>query len=347
VIFFFSDVFFTSIELATWATSALEGHQHLLFLLVGIVNRFLLGLALAEDGAESLSLCYFGADHSALATLGLRCSGLDSVCLPVFRWAGGKRLLLPRLSRCLPPTFGRYFEPMVGAGALFFHLQPRRAFLGDLNPELMNFYYVLQRRPHDLYRAITRLRSSKRVYYALRILSPASRLARAARFFYLVRLSWNGLYRVNRLGRFNVPYGGRRPRNLVILPRLLAASDALQNAFLRTGDLLRTTRDARVGDLVYFDPPYPRGAQNGGGFDRYASRFFRLDDHRRLAEHAIRLARSGIHVLVTEAARKEILALYSRDFYVTLVRTKSLIAAKGGDRRQSYEAILTSYRPRR
>jgi len=290
-------------------------------------------------------LMLFSADHTTLPTLDSNYSAQEVACLPVVRWAGGKRLLVPRLVHYLPASFKRYFEPMVGSGALFFYLQPRRSVLGDLNPELVNFYQVLKARPRQLHRAIARFNPSKTAYYAARDSSPVSSLSRAARFFFLVRLSWNGLYRVNKHGWFNVPFGGRRPHTLVLLPHLLAASSALQTANIHHGDLTDTTRDARRGDLVYFDPPYPRGALEGNGFDRYASRIFRLEDHRRLADHATQLAARGIHVLITEAARKEILNLYPRTFRVAIVRGQSRIASDPADRRKSYEAILTSYRP--
>lgn len=236
---------------------------------------------------------------------------------------------------------------MVGSGALFFSLIPERAFLADINCELINFYRVLSNQPQKLYDAVHGFTPDKEAYYSLRASCPTDPLGRAARFFYLVRLSWNGLYRVNKEGAFNVPYGGRKPKQLLSFEAVQAASKALKNARLLRGDFQWTTLGIKSEDFVYFDPPYPKGASKGNGFSRYSSTGFTLDDHKRLAQYGAQLADKGVHVLVTEAARKEILKFYSESFYVTFVRTASLIAADSEFRREVYEAILTSYRVQR
>jgi len=262
---------------------------------------------------------------------------------PLIRWAGGKRSIARKLVEFVPPTFGTYFEPMVGSGALFFALRPESAVLADLNPELINFYSVIKSRPIVFYKALSPLRASKVTYYRLRRSSPSSRIARAIRFFYLVRLSWNGLYRVNRRGGFNVPFGGRCPKELVTFDAILRASRLLHKARLLWGDFEKTTSLAREGDLVYFDPPYPKGAADQDGFARYSSTGFNFDDHKRLAKYAAKLADRGVHVIITEAARKAILGLYPKVLKVSLVRSSSLIAAQSKFRRDAYEAILTSH----
>lgn len=236
---------------------------------------------------------------------------------------------------------------MVGSGALFFSVIPERAFLADINCELINFYRVLRTQPQNLHEAVCRLAADEEAYYSLRAACPTNPLSRAARFFYLVRLSWNGLYRVNKEGAFNVPYGGRKPKQLLSFQAAQAASQALKNTRLLCGDFERTTLGIKSEDFVYFDPPYPKGASQGNGFSRYSSTGFTLDDHKRLAQYGAQLADKGVHVLVTEAARKEILKFYSESFYVTFVRTSSLIAADSEFRREVYEAILTSYRVQR
>lgn len=263
---------------------------------------------------------------------------------PVIRWAGGKRLIVPRLLDFLPKTYGTYFEPMVGSGALFFALRPKNAVLADVNSELINFYTVIKNKPNDFFETVRQIRASKKTYYRLRESCPSSALERAARFFYLVRLSWNGLYRVNRQGQYNVPFGGRNPKNLVTLDAILDASRALENACLTCGDFGQTTREAKSGDLVYLDPPYPKGAADGNGFDRYSETKFTLEDHKRLARIAAALADRGVHVLITEASRKEIVSLYSDAFYRKCIRTSSLIAADSRRRRDTYEVVLTSCR---
>lgn len=263
---------------------------------------------------------------------------------PVIRWAGGKRLIVSRLLDFLPKTFGTYFEPMIGSGALFFALGPRRAVLADVNPELMNFYKVIQTDPRLFYSAISLLRASRSRYYQLRKADPSSQLNRAVRFFYLIRLSWNGIYRVNREGKFNVPFGGRSPKELVTLEAIEKASRALKKVHLLCGDFEETTATARAGDLVYLDPPYPKGAVTDNGFDRYHKTKFTLDDHKRLHDHAQRLAARGVYVLMTEAPTRDIIGLYDGQFNIELVKSTCLIAADSESRGFVNEAVITSYK---
>lgn len=270
-------------------------------------------------------------------------STIADLSKPLIRWAGGKRSIANKLHDFLPKTFGTYFEPMVGGGALFFSLDPERAVLADVNPELINLYKVIRSEPFNFYRRIRRLRASKAAYYRLRDWYPSEPLDKAVRFFYLIRLSWNGLYRVNRKGRFNVPFGGRYPSKLVSLQLILAASQALQKARLRHGDFQKTTATARAEDLVYMDPPYPKGAVADNGFDRYYKTKFTLDEHKRLAAHARRLADKGVYVLMTEAPTEKILGLYDGEFNIQLVQSQSLIAANSESRRCVNEAVITSY----
>jgi DNA adenine methylase len=232
---------------------------------------------------------------------------------------------------------------MVGSGALFFGLSPSRAVLGDVNSDLVHFYTVLRRAPRKLYRAIEEMSSTSSDYYRIRAALQSDPILRAARFYYLVRLSWNGLYRVNRQGNFNVPFGGRQPEHLVTFRLLRSAAEALRSVRLVAGDFERVTKRAAPGDFVFFDPPYPRGARRDNGFARYTAGGFSSDEHLRLARYARHLAERGVHVVVAIAARGEFLQLYS-GFQKHLLRTPSLIAASSAHRRDAYEAILTSYR---
>jgi DNA adenine methylase len=252
-----------------------------------------------------------------------------------------------RLTDYLPHDFGDYYEPMLGSGALFFFHKPAVAHLSDINPELMNFYRVLQNSPGPLQALLSSYSVDKNSYYAMRGSTPRSILERAARFYYLIRLSWNGLYRVNRSGDFNVPFGGRTPKDLFPLETAWRTSRLLRDAHLSCGDFEKTCLAAKPGDLVYFDPPYPKGACNGNGFSRYDATGFTLDDHSRLARLAGVLADRGVQVLITETSRRNVLRMYPRGFVVRLIRNHSLIAADSNRRRQVYEAVLTSYPPPR
>ena len=198
-------------------------------------------------------------------------------CAPPIRWAGGKRLLVALLQKFLPQTYNRYYEPMVGSGALFFALGPGQAVLGDINCDLMNLYQVLRSRAEEFAEGLRALRASRTGYYRVRSTCPDTTLDRAIRFFYLIRLSWNGIYRVNQRGGFNVPFGGRRPRVLIAPSHLSSVAQRLRAARFRCGDFISTTQDSQAGDLIYFDPPYPRGAA-GNGFARYTPLGFTVKD---------------------------------------------------------------------
>jgi DNA adenine methylase len=271
----------------------------------------------------------------------------DEVKKPLIRWAGGKRSIVPALLSFLPQKYGSYFEPMVGGGALFFAISPNKAVLADINPELLNFYSVIKHKPHQFRQAIEELRALKTTYKSFRNSSPSCSLERAVRFFYLIRLSWNGIYRVNRRGEFNVPFGRRRPKTLVTREAIVATSKALRGARLLCGDFEKTTTDVRTDDLVYLDPPYPKGAETKNGFDRYHETRFNLQEHKRLATYAEKLADKGAHVLITEAGSEELVAFYDKRFKVHFVKSNSLIAADSDFRGKVYEAIITSYSPKR
>jgi DNA adenine methylase len=248
-----------------------------------------------------------------------------------------------KLAQLLPDKWCTYFEPMAGAAALFFASQSSPAVLADINSELINFYSILKSRPIDLIRGLTSLTASRDQYYAFRASRPREHLQRAIRFAYLNRLAWNGLYRVNRRGDFNVPIGDRLPANMWDAEELLAASRALSSAQLISGDFRKTARRATADDFVFFDPPYPRGARDRIGFNRYSRHFFTEDDHRDLARIIGSLTDKSVKVMVTLAKADHLDGLYSPSMRRTTVTSKALIACNGTDRRSVGELILTNY----
>lgn len=262
---------------------------------------------------------------------------------PVLRWAGGKRRLVHRLVKLLPPQWNTYVEPMAGGAALFFHLDPDKALLADINSDLINFYRVLKNDTSNLVSRLASLRPSKALYNRMRNKKPKSRLQKAVRFAYLNRLCWNGLHRVNRRGSFNVPIGDRRPKRLFDRRALYQAAELLQNAKLLNADFETTLRRLKRGDFAFIDPPYPRGAREGFGFNRYASDFFSLEDHKRLGRIVRDLDNRGAHVMILLAASQAILQCYPSHFQRVTLQSKSLIASKSSSRRTIKEIALTNY----
>lgn len=267
----------------------------------------------------------------------------DYRCRPALRWAGGKNAMAPRLASLLPPTWGTYFEPMAGGAALFFFILPSKAILSDVNAELINFYRVLKVSFPELRRRLNKLAASQHAYYAFRKSTPQGRVQRAVRFAYLNRLAWNGLYRVNRAGQFNVPIGDRLPDTMWSMADLSRASRALANATLKVGDFQEVVSRARKGDFVFFDPPYPRGAKDKVGFNRYAVDFFSTRDHELLATLVEELSKRRVKVMLTLANAAHLNELYPDSLRRRLVRSKALIACNGSDRRRVGELVLTNY----
>lgn len=230
---------------------------------------------------------------------------------PFLKWVGGKTQLLPALSKYVPAHFDTYIEPFVGGGALFFELQPRKAVLSDSNPELINCYTIVRDRVDELITVLSSYQYSQEFYYALRAEQPEDAVVRAARMIYLNRTCYNGLYRVNKQGQFNVPFG--RYTNPVICDseRLRAASYALRNAEIQCADYQETLqRYAKPGDFVYIDPPY-HPVSKYSDFKRYTAEFFYADDQRALAKIAKELAQCGCYILISNSFCDFITDIYS------------------------------------
>ena len=243
---------------------------------------------------------------------------------PVLKWAGGKRQLLePILSfveRAFPERIEKYYEPFVGGAAVFFALVARgkfeRARLSDMNSDLIRVYTELRDNAESVLLELEKLETlglSKEVYYQvrekLRAKRPGKDSARAARLIYLNRTGYNGLYRVNSSGEFNVPYGSYKNPRIVDRTRLLAAAQALQGVELTVEDFESSCKSARRGDFVYFDPPYLPVSKTSS-FAAYHSVAFAFAEHERLAKTFARLNKRGVSALLSNSDTPETRALY-------------------------------------
>lgn len=262
---------------------------------------------------------------------------------PFLKWAGGKTQLLPELLRRVPAGFNRYFEPFVGAGALFWALPNRdehQCFLGDTNLELVKTYQAIQVVPDQVIEFLQRLATehSEERYYEVRALSALpSRTHVAARMIYLNKTGFNGLYRVNRAGGFNVPWG-KRVTFVPDVDNLMACGFALQGVSVDWGGYQETCAGAQPGDFVYLDPPYMPVKDDS--FTAYTQAGFSYQDHVDLAAAARGMRDAGVHVLASNsiAARK----LYEdHGFKVEVVQARRNINSKGGGR-GAVEEIMAS-----
>jgi DNA adenine methylase len=265
---------------------------------------------------------------------------------PFVKWAGGKSRLLPRFFRSFPTDYSRYYEPFLGGGAVFLALQPQEAKLSDLNPELVNCWQVVRDFPEALIEDLDRHSYSREYFYEVRSLSPGNLTAveRASRFIFLNKTCYNGLYRVNRAGRFNVPFGrhARRP-TLYDRENLYGISRRLQGVEIVCSSFEKAVADANQGDFVYFDPPY-HPLSKTSNFTSYTEGSFSREDQALLANVAIQLHKRGCVVAVSNSDTREIRSLFrSPDFRVARVMAARAINSKAEGRGKIAELLIYNY----
>ena len=232
---------------------------------------------------------------------------------PFLRWAGGKRWLVPFIKQSIEGfDYKTYFEPFVGGGALLFALEPKHSEIGDLNAELIETYAAVRKSPLEIKRRLAKLSVNRTNYNRVRASLPQDTLDRAVRFIFLNRTCFCGLYRVNRKGGFNVPYGGgsRTPAVLTDSAILENAARVLRQTSIKCSDFELTLSRAGRGDLVFCDPTYARKIRTEM-FDRYNDKVFSWNDQKRLATACRRATQRGASVIVTNIHCREIRDLYS------------------------------------
>lgn len=257
---------------------------------------------------------------------------------PLIKWAGGKRRLLAEIRQFSPGKFNTYFEPFFGSGALFFSLLPTDAQLSDANRDLIEMYIEVRDNVEGVINALRRLRNSEEDYYRVRSAAPRTQAGRAARLIYLCTLSFNGIYRQNLNGEFNVPYGYKTHLRHFDIDRLRETSTQLQGREILYEDFERAVKCARRRDFIYFDPPYTV-AHGNNGFVKYNAKIFSWDDQKRLARTALRLRSLGCHVIVSNADHPSIRELYP-EFDVHVIERFSVMSASNEFRRPVRECLF-------
>jgi DNA adenine methylase len=246
---------------------------------------------------------------------------------PIIKWAGGKRWLVRKASELFPAEYNHYIEPFLGGAAVFFHMQPKIALLSDVNAELINVYSAVkcdwQAVVDEL--KVHQMRHGKEYYYKVRALEPENSIAGAARTLYLNRTCWNGLYRVNLNGQFNVPIG-TKSNVLMDIENFPYVADLLQNATLQVSDFEDSIDAAKEGDFVFIDPPYTV-KHNFNGFIKYNEDLFRWEDQVRLKCAVERAVSRGAKVLVLNANHESIANLYN-DFEQIVLSRSNVLAGK-------------------
>ncbi|MBS3926417.1 MAG: DNA adenine methylase [Nitrosarchaeum sp.] len=273
---------------------------------------------------------------------------------PFVKWAGGKRQLIPILHQNLPESFSTYYEPFLGGGALLFHIltdkNGQKCSISDLNSDLVLAYTTIRDRIDAL---ISSLKSheknyqkdSKSYYYSVRESNPRNEVEKTSRLIFLNRTCFNGLYRVNSKGKFNVPLGKYTNPNIVNEENLRAVSGILQTnrISIKCRDFESVLRDAKKGDLVYFDPPY-QPVSSTANFTSYTTKDFTYDDLTRLAELCLKLDSKECHVLLSNSDSKEVSDIFAKKpWKITRIEANRSINSNSKKRTGHFELLIKNY----
>lgn len=270
--------------------------------------------------------------------------GFRDLPRPFLKWAGGKKQLLAQYWPLFPQQFGRYFEPFLGGGAVFFALQPHNAVLSDTNGELVNAYQCVTDRLPEVVVELQKHRYEKQYYYSVRAMDPENldKPARAARTIFLNRTGFNGLYRLNKSGQFNVPFGRYSDPKICDTAHLKSCARALKGSHIAQGGFQTVLSQARRGDFVYFDPPYhPRSKT--ANFTQYVAGGFGEASQQELAETFRALTERGVLCMLSNSDTELIRELY-KDFDVRTVWANRAVNVNASLRGKITEVVVLNYR---
>lgn len=266
---------------------------------------------------------------------------------PVLKWVGGKRRLIEQITSLFPEDYSirAYHEPFFGGGALFFHLEPSRGSINDVNKRLMNFYRVLKEKPRELIEEASQYNYDKAEYYSLRTRFNEEQLTDvedAAILLYLNKTGYNGLYRVNSKGKYNVPFGRYKNPRIVDEERIMTASKLLENISIHSERFDSVKKQAEKGDMVYFDPPYLPVSETSD-FTAYSKSGFGYEDHILLKDTCLDLDERGVYFVQSNSYVKPILELYENNgFRIEIVQMNRAINSKTSKRGEVNEILVTN-----
>ncbi|WP_245527464.1 DNA adenine methylase [Corynebacterium lipophiloflavum] len=270
---------------------------------------------------------------------------------PLVKWVGGKRQLLSEIHRLLPPSHPErtYFEPFLGGGAVLFSLLPNRAIVNDVNAELINLYQIVKDQPADLINLVSSYPHEKEFYYRLRDLDrnpvdwqKLTRLEKAARTLYLNRAGFNGLYRVNAKGHYNVPFGRYKTLNFDT-QNIWSVYEFLRSTSIEFSsvDYREALTRAKLGDFAYIDPPYDP-TNPTSSFTAYTTGGFNRENQIELRQEIDRLTDKGVYVMLSNSATDFVRNEYS-GYTVHTVKARRQVNSKGTGRGYVEEIIVTNY----
>ena len=266
---------------------------------------------------------------------------------PIVKWVGGKRQLMFELLKNMPKSYNRYFEPFIGGGALFFELQPQNGYISDMNKELITLYTVVRDDVYELIDDLNKHKVSKEYFLKIRNLdrtekyNSLSDVKKASRFIYLNRACFNGMYRVNSQGQFNVPFGNYKNPRIVDAENLINCSKLLKNTEIYCADFSEILNKVQKGDFVYFDPPYVP-LNETSSFTSYTKDGFDLDMQFKLRDVCDELDSKGVMFMLSNSDTKLVNELYS-NYEIKKVFASRAINANPNGRGKITEVLVKNY----
>lgn len=267
---------------------------------------------------------------------------INSRAIPFLRWAGGKKWLIKDIVQFLPELgFNNYHEPFLGGGAIYFNLQPKgKCFLNDTNIDLINTYRSIYLEVEDVINELKKFENTEICYYNLRSKKFKLSAKKAAQFIYLNQTSFNGIYRVNLKGEYNVPYGFRN-KNFLDESNLRAVSEVLGNAEFTCQDFSKCIDNVQPNDLVFLDPPYTI-THNDNGFFKYNKKLFSEMDQHRLSHFIDQIRERGAYYILTNAAHEKVREIFDKEERIVEMKRASLVGGINAKRDKYSEFIFTN-----
>lgn len=277
----------------------------------------------------------------------------NKLVLPILKWVGGKRQLLPEIRKRIPSNYSKYYEPFVGGGAVLFDLQPKKATINDVNEELINLYNVVKNNVEELIEDLAKHENTEEYFYDIRALDrdsdkykKMSNIERASRIHYLNKTCYNGLFRVNLAGQFNAPFGKYKKPNIKNEITLRATSKFFNESKveIKNCDFEEALKGIRKGAFVYFDPPY-EPISDTSNFTGYSKGGFNREEQIRLKKLCDKLDARGIKFLLSNSSSEFIMQLYreNSNYKIELIKAKRSINSKGNKRGEIDEILVKNY----
>ena len=270
------------------------------------------------------------------------------MCRPVVKWVGGKRQLMKEIKNNMPANYNNYFEPFIGGGALFFELKNEGCYINDYNDELINLYQVIKDNPVGLIEDLKHHTNTEDYYYHIREMdrspnySQISTITRASRLMFLNRTGYNGLYRVNRSGQNNVPFGRYKNPKIVDEENIMSCSELLQKTTITKGDFENIKGHIKKEDFIYFDPPYVP-ISDTSSFTSYTANGFDDDMQRRLKILCDYIDDIGAYFMLSNSCAAMIQDLYKK-YTIKMVTANRALNCKANGRGKVNEVLVMNYK---